>query len=51
MSLEQRKSPHLEMRVGSKGLIDISKPPFLRVVMIYTFFNSSIAYSANLESC
>ena len=35
MGLEQRKSPRLETRVGNKGLIAISKPPFLRVVMIY----------------
>ena len=34
MRLEQRKSPRLETRVGNKGLIAISKPPFLRVVMI-----------------
>ena len=39
MRLEQRKSPRLETRVGNKGLIAISKPPFLRVVMIVHFKN------------
>ena len=40
MRLEQRKSPRLETRVGNKGLIAISKPPFLRVVMILIeYFN------------
>ena len=37
MRLEQRKSPRLETRVGNKGLIAISKPPFLRVVMIISY--------------
>ena len=41
MRLEQRKSPRLETRVGNKGLIAISKPPFLRVVMI----------ARNIEHC
>ena len=45
MRLEQRKSPRLETRVGNKGLIAISKPPFLRVVMILKILHRPVTFS------
>lgn len=54
MRLEQRKSPRLETRVGNKGLIAISKPPFLRVVMIVALaedFRAMARKSNNYRLC